>query len=238
MFLAELRFEYKLMIFPLFFTLVRILTEDTSCLDIISEGRVWQSDRGLNPGPPAERSDTLPLDYQWPPSEPIERGILMGDELSGELVINGLENMDCGAVQALERVGGAFIAFLFSNVGIIGLVVGYTITGAFIFIFIEKKEVSEGNIIVMKLRNETVDFLWNLTYVLNVFDEPHWKTAVSLKLMDYQEEVVKAISKGFDGSDNNLGSSQWSFSGAFLYSLTVITTIGLICDNGISLMPH
>nr|CAD7427638.1 unnamed protein product [Timema monikensis] len=121
-----------------------------------------------------------------------------------------------------------FIAFLFSNVGIIGLVVGYTITGAFIFIFIEKKEVSEGNIIVMKLRNETVDFLWNLTYVLNVFDEPHWKTAVSLKLMDYQEEVVKAISKGFDGSDNNLGSSQWSFSGAFLYSLTVITTIGRI----------
>ncbi|CAG2053739.1 unnamed protein product [Timema podura] len=118
-----------------------------------------------------------------------------------------------------------FIAFLFSNVGIIGLVVGYTITGAFIFIFIEKKEVSEGNIIVMKLRNETVDFLWNLTYVLNVFDEPHWKTAVSMKLMDYQEEVVKAISKGFDGSDNNLGGSQWSFSGAFLYSLTVITTI-------------
>nr|CAD7194659.1 unnamed protein product [Timema douglasi] len=134
--------------------------------------------------------------------------------------------------------GRRYSTALAINVGIIGLVVGYTITGAFIFIFIEKKEVSEGNIIVMKLRNETVDFLWNLTYVLNVFDEPHWKTAVSLKLMDYQEEVVKAISKGFDGSDNNLGGSQWSFSGAFLYSLTVITTIGLALRHSSQMLPY
>nr|CAD7393082.1 unnamed protein product [Timema cristinae] len=37
--------------------------------------------------------------WEWPPSEPIEKA-LMSAEYSGEPVTNGLENMDCGAVQA------------------------------------------------------------------------------------------------------------------------------------------
>jgi len=36
-----------------------------------------------------------------------------------------------------------FIAFMFSNVGIIGLVVGYTICGAFMFQAIEGNEASD-----------------------------------------------------------------------------------------------
>nr|CAD7202429.1 unnamed protein product [Timema douglasi] len=42
--------------------------------------------------------------WEWPLSEPIEREVLMGTEYSGELVTDGLENMDCGAVQAVERI--------------------------------------------------------------------------------------------------------------------------------------
>ncbi|CAG2053444.1 unnamed protein product [Timema podura] len=34
-------------------------------------------------------------------------GVLFGAEYRGKLVTDGLENMDCGAVQAVERVGGA-----------------------------------------------------------------------------------------------------------------------------------
>nr|CAD7578514.1 unnamed protein product [Timema californicum] len=37
---------------------------------------------------------------------PVERRALMGAEHSGELVTDGLEDMDCGAVQAVEGVGG------------------------------------------------------------------------------------------------------------------------------------
>nr|CAD7259391.1 unnamed protein product [Timema shepardi] len=39
-------------------------------------------------------------------SEPVERRALMGAEHSGELVTDGSEDMDCGAVQAVEGVGG------------------------------------------------------------------------------------------------------------------------------------
>nr|CAD7438048.1 unnamed protein product [Timema bartmani] len=44
---------------------------------------------------------------QCPSLKPIERGVLFGTEYNGEIVTGGSENMDCGAVQALERVGGA-----------------------------------------------------------------------------------------------------------------------------------
>jgi hypothetical protein len=40
----------------------------------------------------------------------------------------------CDQIKDLVR---EFIAFMFSNVGIIGLVVGYTICGAFMFMYIE-----------------------------------------------------------------------------------------------------
>nr|CAD7594301.1 unnamed protein product [Timema genevievae] len=40
----------------------------------------------------------------WLPSEPIETGVLSGAEYSGEIVTDGLENIDCGAVQAVERL--------------------------------------------------------------------------------------------------------------------------------------
>nr|CAD7567389.1 unnamed protein product [Timema californicum] len=47
---------------------------------------------------------------QWPRSEPIERGVLFGANYSGESVTDSSENMDCGAVQAVERVVGAACA--------------------------------------------------------------------------------------------------------------------------------
>ena len=65
-----------------------------------------------------------------------------------------------------------FVAFMFSNVGIIGLVVGYTIAGAFVFQAIEGGEPPEANVQVIRLRNETALKLWGLCCCeLNVFSE-------------------------------------------------------------------
>nr|CAD7602512.1 unnamed protein product [Timema genevievae] len=44
---------------------------------------------------------------ECPSREPIERGVLFGTEYSGEIITDGSENMDYGAVQAVERVGVA-----------------------------------------------------------------------------------------------------------------------------------
>ncbi|XP_069699067.1 potassium channel subfamily K member 9 [Periplaneta americana] len=120
-----------------------------------------------------------------------------------------------------------FIAFMFSNVGIIGLVVGYTIAGAFIFGAIEGNEAPLANAVVLELRNKTALKLWDLSCCgLNVFSEENWRENVSTELLEYQQLIVEAIQNGFDGTDNVNQSLKWSFSGAFLYSLTVITTIG------------
>lgn len=56
----------------------------------------------------------------------------------------------------------------------------------------------------------------------NVFSEKVWKAKVRDILEAYQEKVVSAIKSGYDGVEEN----KWTFAGAFLYSLTVITTIG------------
>lgn len=61
---------------------------------------------------------------------------------------------------------------------------------------------------------------------LNTFNETYWKSIVSKEMEAYQHKIVKSIIAGFDGSDTVEESKQWSFPGAFLYSLTVITTIG------------
>ncbi|KAK9730570.1 Ion channel [Popillia japonica] len=123
----------------------------------------------------------------------------------------------------------SFIAFMFSNVGIIGLVVGYAIAGAFIFIYIEEGYAKPSNLTIgynMTLyRNRTAIHLWDLTISMNVFNKTNWTQTITNELLIYQLNVTKAVKeKGYDGHEDN--KKTWSISVAFLYSLTVITTIG------------
>nr|CAD7442522.1 unnamed protein product [Timema bartmani] len=48
--------------------------------------------------------------WECPSREPIEAGVLFGAVYRGALVTDGFEDMDCGAVQVVERVGGAACA--------------------------------------------------------------------------------------------------------------------------------
>ncbi|XP_070154074.1 TWiK family of potassium channels protein 18 [Polyergus mexicanus] len=115
----------------------------------------------------------------------------------------------------------ALIAFLFSNVGIVCLVVGYTIAGAFLFGHIEGKTNPDIADEFIRCRNLTAATLWELTSKENVFSEKLWKAKVRDILENYQKKVVSAVKNGYDGVED-----KWGFAGAFLYSLTVITTIG------------
>lgn len=123
-----------------------------------------------------------------------------------------------------------FLAFLVSHVGLCVLVVGYAIGGALVFQSIEAPHEDKLSVVmqVNRLRNSTLDALWNVTTALNVFNKELWSIQTELKVKAYQEELVKRIKE--DGYDGSLEGS-WSFSGSFLFSLTVITTIGKLCNT-------
>ncbi|XP_045539207.1 potassium channel subfamily K member 18-like [Papilio machaon] len=118
----------------------------------------------------------------------------------------------------------SLLAFLFSNIGLIVLVVGYTVAGAFMFQAIEgASEIERVNNMTLE-RNNTAQYLWqNVTLALNLFNETALKYRLNIELSKYQSKIVSAVRNGWDGGRS---SRQWSFSSAFLYSLTVITSIG------------
>ncbi|KAH1017136.1 hypothetical protein HUJ05_007842 [Dendroctonus ponderosae] len=121
-----------------------------------------------------------------------------------------------------------FIAFMFSNVGIIGLVIGYTIAGSFIFQFLERGKQIEVHVNAIGNRSFYAQRLWNLTMDLNYnvkLHEKDYRAAVAGELIKFQKNFVNLTRKGYDGSDDVAGEKSWSFAGAFLFSLTVITTI-------------
>jgi hypothetical protein len=78
----------------------------------------------------------------------------------------------------------------------------------------------------------------DLVLHVNVVQEEFFNLA-NAAIKNYTEEIVDAINHGYEGEPMNNNnqthiyyvpqenvSVSWSFSGAFLYSLTVITTIG------------
>lgn len=75
---------------------------------------------------------------------------------------------------------------------------------------------------------QAVDRLWNYTESLNILNKDHWKQSVNEKLKDFQLSLFKAVKEGgWGGSDDTTTVElQWSFTGALLYSVSIITTIG------------
>lgn len=87
------------------------------------------------------------------------------------------------------------------------------------------------------LRKETADRLLNIVLKSNTLEEEEFFRLANVTILNYTLEIVNAINEGFEGEPdstqkkmdtNSTEKTQvaWSFSGAFLYSLTVITTIG------------
>lgn len=118
-----------------------------------------------------------------------------------------------------------FTAFMFSHVGLCALVIAYSIMGAFAFRALEKPHEEKKDNEVRQMRDETVKKLWDITLELNVLYKENWTKLVTHEIRTFQTKLVREIKKGYDGNEAD-ATAQWSFSGAFLYSLTVITTIG------------
>lgn len=57
-------------------------------------------------------------------------------------------------------------------------------------------------------------------------DKAEFHRKINAELFQYQKVVVNFTRRGYDGREEGNGSAQWSVAGSFLYSLTIITTIG------------
>ena len=128
----------------------------------------------------------------------------------------------------------SFVAFLFSTLGLTCVMVGYAIFGGFIFMKLEAPNEKTVKTDVQDTRRQHVDRLWFLTEEMNVFHRQNWTIVANHILDNYTKAIYKATK--FYGWDGNDGESdvQWTFAGALLYSITVITTIGKNMEKYVS----
>ncbi|GJQ69050.1 hypothetical protein Trydic_g6217 [Trypoxylus dichotomus] len=130
-------------------------------------------------------------------------------------------------VSAREKIKDCcrkLVAFMCTQVGVGGLVVGYTIVGAFVFQHIETLEESESIFNVKKWRNETAEKLWTIVEHENTFNRTSFHFKVNATLKNYQDKIVAEIkSRGYNG--RTVGEI-WTFPAALMFSLSIITMIG------------
>ena len=81
---------------------------------------------------------------------------------------------------------------------------------------------------VREARREYAEKLWNMTEELNILHPINWTREAEIILSNYTNVVFRATKNdGWDGNfDSEVGELQWTFAGAMLYAITVITTIG------------
>lgn len=80
---------------------------------------------------------------------------------------------------------------------------------------------------IRKQRHKAIDTMWSAVYPLNEQSLSQYFNITGYAVDDFKQTLLGTISKGYDAKDGD-HNSQWSYSGAFLYALTVSTTIGNI----------
>jgi len=90
---------------------------------------------------------------------------------------------------------------------------------------IESQQELETAAMIRHMRAKAVDIMWSVVYPLNELSVNQYMNSSGKAVDDFRLILLGTISKGYDAKDGDQ-NSQWSYSGAFLYSLTVSTTIG------------
>lgn len=150
----------------------------------------------------------------------------------------------------------AFFTGLATNLGICILLFGYTLIGSVIFLAIEggntfhqsttqilattsnKKFLN--NSAEFRARNDdararTVENIWEITVSLNILYRDNWTKLAAQEITRFQDELLKSLNEELAQQplqERKTGGKavgdhyEWTFAKAFLYSLTVLTTIG------------
>ena len=121
------------------------------------------------------------------------------------------------------------VAFLFSHVGLAGMVVAYSIAGGFLFQTLEAPYERQVKQEVLDCREAKIRDIVELRRDSTGVDDGNFTVRVREVFRLFQNCVVDAVKiDGWDGvDDTEEATMQWSFAGALLFAVTVITTIGM-----------
>ena len=124
----------------------------------------------------------------------------------------------------------SMLAFLFSHIGLAAMVVAYSIMGGFLFQALEAPYELKVRFGITEWKAAKIEEIYKLAVHLSIgtLDKENFTERVKNIFLEFQVNVTRHVKdNGWDGNDAmEEGTLQWSFAGALLYAVTVITTIG------------
>ncbi|XP_058120556.1 potassium channel subfamily K member 10-like [Anopheles ziemanni] len=137
-----------------------------------------------------------------------------------------------------------------SAFGVLVLVLAYTALGSVLFVTLEgetedgdmietsvaaSKPYPRHDLVSAEMRLKTVDRLWSITEDLNILYKENWTRLAAQEVLHFQDTILRAVRASRTQQVTNVQQHvrpyKWTYASAFLYSLTLITTIGF---SGIS----
>lgn len=100
------------------------------------------------------------------------------------------ENQKCCTKKKCKSCCKSVTAFMFSTIGLVLMVVAYSIGGGFLFQMIEEGKEEDnirlGRSLVENHTTESLEHLWRITQQLNILYKDNWTAEAKEVLLDYQ----------------------------------------------------
>ncbi|XP_037093305.1 potassium channel subfamily K member 18-like [Pollicipes pollicipes] len=128
--------------------------------------------------------------------------------------------------QTLADLCRQLVVFLFNQVGVGCLLLGYTVSGAFVFRYAEAEYDRELTARVEEHRLTAARSLWRVTCQLNQFNvtEADWWRLVTNLTTSYQHNVTGFVRRGYLGGSSE--QSIWTVPSSIIYCISIYSTIG------------